>query len=1140
MPETGAAEPERPIRPTRRHFVLASGAVAAALGTGLPGATPAHAEPVAGAGFPAARFTDPRRDSRPTVYWYWNGPVTHELIDRQLAELRAKGMYEVVLFPYDNAEMSPVFFSEDWFDVVGHVLAVAERTGMRVWVFNDNHFPSGRAAGLIVNGGTVGTRHYPARPELRLKALWRSTTVVEGPATVDLRETTGVGVESGRLVADAAVLDGAAVLRGGARWGDCTVTGSVKAETAAAGLLLRASATGDDGYLVAFDQTGVVTVSRLDGGERSELARSTRTDGFNRTKFHTLRVTVSGATLTVGLDGKDKGTVTDDAHPAGSVGVYATGTQRALWEDLTITAADGTVLYREDFTDPAAPGEFATRRSPTAATPVAAAARPAGADDAARLVELTERLRTTHRWEVPSGRWQIDVFGGTVLADDSQGYSRAYVDLLDEEPIELMLDMVPGEYHRRFGRHFGTVVPGFWDDEPFFASAEPHFKRAPWSPTLEAALRAVGAEPGRAYAALFDDGLGQTGQVLRGRFWQAVSDRFALSFRKQARWYAERRVALITNPLYDETAPAKRIASTGDLHKINQWAQIPGGDMITGEYVAGEPTMIPRNPASAAHQAGRERVLMEAFGNMGWQVAPAFAHALLGAAAARGVNLTVLHALWTDETRVFFPPPFGPRAPWWWAMRPLADWTGRVMECARGTSGARTALIQPQRAAEQWRGTDRGTALDTAFAAAARALESAQTDFDLVHEGALSGDRALRDHARTDGGTLAVGHARYEVAVLPNTPVLDAATARALADFARGGGTVLAVGDLPGQEANGDDAALRRALRALFPDRAPGSRRIGRGRAERVADAAGLGEAARSAGVAAVVLDPPAASVLALRTTSGRDTAFLLNNESAETVTTEAVFPAGGVPELREPTTGTVTAAPVYGAADSGAPGAEATRLPLRLRPYETLAVVFRADARAGAHLTWADLPVTAVTAEDGRLRVAAVADAPGRYAFTGTDGHHGYRGEVRVTDPLRAIPLDGDWTLTLERDGAEPVVRPLGSWADLAPGFSGSATYTKDITLTPADLDGRRLHLDLGEVREVAGVTVGGTALEPALWAPYVVDVTDALRPGVNTVAVRVANTLANERGKPLPSGLLGPVDLRPLRPVTVRLTRT
>ncbi|MFD0460166.1 hypothetical protein ACFQ2H_38805 [Streptomyces violaceoruber] len=82
-----------------------------------------------------------------------------------------------------------------------------------------------------------------------------------------------------------------------------------------------------------------------------------------------------------------------------------------------------------------------------------------------------------------------------LLADDSQGYSRSYVDLLDDEPVELFLDIVPGEYHRRFGHYFGTVVPGFWDDEPFFASAEAHFKRLPWSPALDGALRTVGATP---------------------------------------------------------------------------------------------------------------------------------------------------------------------------------------------------------------------------------------------------------------------------------------------------------------------------------------------------------------------------------------------------------------------------------------------------------------------------------------------------------------------------------------------------------------------------------------------------------------------------------------------------------------------
>ncbi|MER5434175.1 glycosyl hydrolase [Streptomyces sp. NPDC002588] len=1136
MPERtpGTASPS-PL--SRRGFVAAASA-GSAVAAGLPGlglalpAASAAPRDTAPAAYTAHRFTDPPKDSRPTVYWYWNGPVTPELVDRQLADLRAKGMYEVILFSFDNDAMRPVFFSEEWFEIVGHVLSTAERTGMRVWLFNDDHFPSGRAGEYIVKGGTVGSRTYPPRPEHRLKALWRSTTVVDGPARVDLRHSTGVGVEGGHLVADAAVLGGATVLRGGQGWGDLTVTASGKADHTAAGLLVRASADALDGYAVAFDQTGVVTVQRLArDADPVVLLRSSRTDGFNKTKFHTVAVTVRGTTLSVTLDGRDKGTVADDRYPSGGVGVRAVGDERGLWDSLAVTAADGTTLYTTTFDAPAAAGDFPDRTS-LGVRAVAAAARPAGSADASDLVDLTARLTSDGNWQVPQGRWQIDLFGGVPLADDSQGYSRSYIDLLDDEPVRLFLDIVPGEYHRRFRRYFGTVVPGFWDDEPFFASADAHFKRLPWSPTLEEALRAVGTGPGTAYAAAFDD-LGRGGRIARGRYWQAVSNRFARYIRAQARWCEQRGVALITNPLYDETAPAKRIPSTGDLHKVNQWAQVPGGDIITAEYVPGQPTTIPRNPVSTAHQMGRERALLEMFGNMGWQVTPGFVHATVGAQAARGVNLTVLHALWTDEAVVYFPPPFGPRAPWWWSMRPLAEWIGRVMEAGRGTSAARTALLQPQRAAEQWTATDRQGEVDGALADAAYALERAQVDFDLLHEGALTNDPELLAHARVRSGRLVVGAAAYDLVVLPVTPTLAAAAVRALGAFVRAGGTVVAVGAPPADEADGDDRSLARALTDVFGDGVPGRRALGRGQAVRVADVTALGAAAHDAGVAAAVLEPARETVRALRVTRGEDIAFLFNNESATEVSTTAVLPAEGVPELWDPATGETAPAPVYRADRRG------LRVPLAFAPYETRIVVVRRAADPRPHLTDATLDVLSVERRGAVLRATALADTPGTHRLTGTDGGRTYRGTVRVDDPLTPFPVTGDWTLSLDRDGDTPVTGPLGSWTAHAPLFSGTGTFTTRLDVAPALLDGRRVLLDLGDVRDVAGVTVNGEELGPLLWAPFVTDVTGLLVPGRNELAVRVSNTLSNERNKPLPSGLLGPVTLRFQRRVTAVLDR-
>ena len=150
---------------------------------------------------------------------------------------------------------------------------------------------------------------------------------------------------------------------------------------------------------------------------------------------------------------------------------------------------------------------------------------------------------------------------------------------------------------------------------------------------------------------------------------------------------------------------------------------------------------------------------------------------------------------------------------------------------------------------------------------------------------------------------------------------------------------------------------------------------------------------------------------------------------------------------------------------------------------------------------------------------------------------------------------LRGPWRITFQpgRGVDKPVVRSsLSSWSDdpAVRYFSGVATYTTQFDLPASALqNGARLTLDLGDVREVAEVSLNGKKLGTAWTRPFAMELSGA-RPGANQLSIRVANLWVNRligdaqagaqihsfttipayrADAPLrPSGLLGPVLIR------------
>ncbi|MGO8732151.1 MAG: glycosyl hydrolase [Terriglobia bacterium] len=138
-----------------------------------------------------------------------------------------------------------------------------------------------------------------------------------------------------------------------------------------------------------------------------------------------------------------------------------------------------------------------------------------------------------------------------------------------------------------------------------------------------------------------------------------------------------------------------------------------------------------------------------------------------------------------------------------------------------------------------------------------------------------------------------------------------------------------------------------------------------------------------------------------------------------------------------------------------------------------------------------------------------------GSYTLQGAAGNS----ILKVSGIGKPVQISGPWQVSFPPNfGAPPEVTlpqliSLHQHSD--PGvkyFSGTATYSKQISISPGAASGdRRLYLDLGWVHVVAQVRVNGKDLGLLWKPPFRLDITSAVRHGENKLEVLVTNQWVN-----------------------------
>ncbi|NLJ44719.1 MAG: hypothetical protein GX431_13755 [Bacteroidales bacterium] len=95
----------------------------------------------------AAGFKSPAAEYTTAPFFVWNYKITKPEIDNFLQEFKAQGSSQVFVHPRPG--LITEYLSDEWFDLFSYTIQKGKELGMKIWIYDENSYPSGFAGGHV-------------------------------------------------------------------------------------------------------------------------------------------------------------------------------------------------------------------------------------------------------------------------------------------------------------------------------------------------------------------------------------------------------------------------------------------------------------------------------------------------------------------------------------------------------------------------------------------------------------------------------------------------------------------------------------------------------------------------------------------------------------------------------------------------------------------------------------------------------------------------------------------------------------------------------------------------------------------------------------------------------------------------------